>query len=164
MVRMLASRCRILKRTLRMAVTSPAAAPAATASAVPSQAFTPPADRGRHHRRTQREAAVDGEVGKAEHPEGEVDPERHQPVDQPELDRTQEGDGAQARCLRAYCTTVFARATTASGIVDPHRLGRPRIDEQLGDLDPLDRDVAGLLALEHAHHDLAGLPARRRHS
>ena len=42
MVRMLASRCRILKRTLSSAVTSPATPPAATASAVPSHASSPP--------------------------------------------------------------------------------------------------------------------------
>ena len=42
MVRMLASRCRILKRTLRMAVTNPATAPATSAAAVAAQASIPP--------------------------------------------------------------------------------------------------------------------------
>ncbi len=42
MVRMLASRCRILNRTFKTAVTSPAAAPARIARAVPSQGSSPP--------------------------------------------------------------------------------------------------------------------------
>ena len=61
----------------------------------PEPGVHPTRYRGRHHGRAEREAAVDGEVGEAEHPEGEIDPERHQPVDQAELDRAQEGDAAQ---------------------------------------------------------------------
>ena len=59
----------------------------------------PADDQDRADPRPQRKAAVDGQVRKVEHPEGQQDAEGHQPEDEADLDRAQELDIVHAAWL-----------------------------------------------------------------
>ncbi len=107
-VRIEASRLRILKRTFSIAVTRPAQ----RRPTIATQGRQPGIDAGDdQHRRdgsAERKGAVDRQVRKIQHAEGEVDPDRDEGIDQPQLDGTPEGDLAHGSWL------LFARSASSA--------------------------------------------------
>src|SRR4051812_34597466 len=163
MVRMLASRCRILNRTFRVAVTIPDTAPASMAMPVAAQGF--------HSPRIS--------VAATAAPSGKLPSTVRSGKSRTRKDRK------TPRATRAYTSPSSAapsRATTlignspAGGVLsladhfrcpsndglrngDTHGLGRLGIDMKVGSLGGPHGDISRLLPLEHPCHDLAGLAA-----